>query len=113
MSAPSAPLPIAPLRAVDAAEIAVLVGPLIPDRDAVLVQVAHVGFAAEKPEQLVDDRFEMQLLRGQQRKSLSQIETRLRAEDGERAGAGAIHARLSLFEHQPKQIVILAHVCFR
>ena len=101
------------MRAVNAAEIALLVGPLVPDGDAVFVQVAHVGVAAQKPEQLVDDRFEMEFLRGEQRKSLPQIETRLRAEDGNGPGPGAIHARLALFEHQPKQIVILAHVFFR
>ena len=108
--------PIAPLRAVDATEISILVRPFIPDRDAMLVQVTHVGVAAQKPEQLVDDRFEMQLFRGEQRKSgtgRSQIETGLRTENRERPRAGAIHARLSLFEHKPKQIVILAHAVFR
>ncbi len=34
--------PTAPLLAVDGSEIAVLVGPFVPDRDTVLVQVADV-----------------------------------------------------------------------
>ena len=74
-------VPVGPLRAVDAAEISFFVGPLIPNRDAVFVQVTHVGVAAQEPEQLVDDRLEMQLLRGEQRKSFAQIEPRLRAEN--------------------------------
>jgi phosphoribosyl 1,2-cyclic phosphodiesterase len=51
----------------------------------------------------------MELLRGEQRKFLSQIEARLRAENRKRSGAGAIHARLAVVEHEPKQIVVLAH----
>src|SRR5436190_15913418 len=104
----SAP-PVSPLRAVDAAEISVSVGPFIPNRDAVFVQVAHVRFAAEKPEQLVTDRFEMELLRGEEGKSRAcgtQIETRLRAEHRESSCPGAVHARLALLEDQSKQTVI-------
>ena len=41
--------PIAPLRAIDAAEVAVFIGPFVPDRDAVLVQVTNVGVTAQKP----------------------------------------------------------------
>ena len=44
--------PAAPLHAVDRAELAVLVGPLVPDRDAVLLQPAHVRVAAQEPEEL-------------------------------------------------------------
>src|SRR5712691_1593363 len=47
--------PVHPLRAVDAAEIAVLVRPLIPDRDSVLAQKTNVRLAAQEPEQLVND----------------------------------------------------------
>src|SRR5436190_7949239 len=63
--------PIAPLRTVNAAEFAVFVGPFIPDRDAMFVEVANVRIAAQEPEQLVDDRFDVQLFRGEQRKSWS------------------------------------------
>ena len=58
-----------------------------------LVQITNVGVAAQKPEQLVNDRLEMQLLRCQQRKTFTQIEPRLRAENGDRSRAGAIDAR--------------------
>ena len=77
------------------------------------VQVTNIRVAAQKPEQLVDDRFEVELFGREERKSLPQIEPRLRAENGDCARASSIHARLSLFEHQPKQIVVLAHADFR
>jgi hypothetical protein len=33
----------------------------------------------------------------------------LRAEDRERSGSGAIHARRAFFEHETQQIVVFAH----
>src|SRR5439155_23794686 len=74
--------------------------------------IAGIAIAAKKPEQLVNDRFDVQLLCRQQRKSRTirpQIETRLCAEDRQGAGAGAIGARLTFFEHQSKKVVILPH----
>ena len=73
--------PIAPLRAVNAPEVAMFIRPLVPNRHAVLVEITNVGVAAQEPEQLVDDRFEMQLLCREQRKIFAQIKPRLRAED--------------------------------
>jgi hypothetical protein len=49
-------VPGAPLRAVDGAQVAVLVGPFVPDRDLVVAQVLDIRVAFEKPEQLVNDR---------------------------------------------------------
>ena len=80
--------PIPPLRAVHAAEVAVGVRPFVPDGDTVLIQIADVRFAAQKPEQLVDDGFEMQLLGCQQREAFREVEPRLRAEPGVGADAG-------------------------
>ena len=65
-----------------------------------LVEIFYVRVAAQKPEQLIDDRFDVQLFCREQRKSRSaraQIEPRLRAEDRQRAGAGAIGPRLTFF----------------
>ena len=44
--------PAAPLHAVDGPELAVRVRPLVPDRDAVLLQPADVRVAAQEPEEL-------------------------------------------------------------
>ena len=47
--------PVAPLRAVNATKLTFLIGPLVPNRNSVFVEITHVRFAAQKPEQLVND----------------------------------------------------------
>jgi len=50
----------------------------------VLIEVANVRVAPQKPEQLVNDRFDMQLFGGEQRESrsaIAQIKTSLRTKD--------------------------------
>jgi hypothetical protein len=64
--------PITPLRSVDAAKISFGIRPFVPDRDAMLVQEFDIGIAAQEPEQFVNDRFEMQLFRGEQRETVLQ-----------------------------------------
>src|SRR5262249_34970488 len=75
--------PGAPLLAVDVAEFAVLVGPLVPDADVVLLQLADVGRAAQKPEQFVDDVAKGELLGGDGREALAKVEADLLTEDAE------------------------------
>ena len=60
------------MLAVDRAEIAALVGPFVPNAHAVLVEILDVGVAGQEPEQLVDDRFQVQLLGGEQREAVSE-----------------------------------------
>ena len=79
--------PGAPLLAVDRAEFAALVGPFVPDRDVVGLEIGDVGLAIEEPDQFVDDRTQMQLLGRDQRKALRKIEAKLAAE--QRANARA------------------------
>ena len=101
--------PPAPLRSVDGAEIAVRIGPLVPDRDAVLLEVADVGVPLEEPEQLVDDGAEVELLGGEQRKALPQVKALLRTKDRERSRAGAIFFPGPLIEDQAEETVIRKH----
>src|SRR5437762_7871559 len=61
--------PIAPLRTVNTAEVAVIVGPFIPDRDPVFVEITNIRIAAQEPQHLVDNRFDVQLFRREQRES--------------------------------------------
>ena len=72
------------------------------------VEIFDVGVAGEKPQQLVHDRFEVQLLGGDQRKSLRQVVTRLMAEHGDRAGAGAVAFLHATGENVLHQVEILA-----
>jgi len=54
-------VPVAPLRAVDATEIAGFVSPLVPYRNTVFIEITNIGVAVQEPEQLVNDRFDVQL----------------------------------------------------
>jgi len=76
------------------------------------VEVFDVRIAAQKPEQLVDNRFDVKLFRGEQWKSWTtrpQIIARLSAKDRQGAGTSAIAARLTLFQDKPEKIVVLPH----
>src|SRR5437867_12015817 len=105
--APVGAAPVPPLVAVHRPELAALVGPLVPDADAALLQPFHVGVATQEPKQLIDDRFQVQLLRREQREALGEIEAQLAAEHRERAGAGAIGFARAALEHLGEEIEIL------
>ena len=65
---------------------------------------------AQEPEQLVDDRLQVQLLGGDAAESPSrEIEAHLMAEHRQRAGAGAVALLHAVGEHVFHQVEILAH----
>ncbi len=77
------------------------------------LEPADVGVAAQEPEQFVDDRFEVDLLGGEQRKALAKRKAGLRAEDGARAGAGAVGLGTTLLEDEAQEVVVLFHLIRR
>src|SRR4051812_15531738 len=95
-----------PLIAIDGAKLALVVGPFIPDADATLLQPFHIGVAAQEPEQLIDDGFEMQLLRREERKALREAKAQLPAEHRERAGARTVGFTGAMREHVVEQVQI-------
>jgi hypothetical protein len=101
--------PRAPLRAVNGAQLALLVRPFVPDADAVLLQVAHVGAALQEPEQLVDDAFGVDLLGREQGEARAQVEAHLVAEDRKRAGAGAVGLARAVLEDVAQQLEVGLH----
>src|SRR5690606_26943733 len=94
---------------VDRAQLAVLVGPLVPDADLVLLQVGDVGLALQEPQQFVDDRAQVQLLGGDQREALAQVEAHLPAEHAAGAGAGAVRLVGAVLQHVGQQFQVLLH----
>ena len=72
------------------AQISVFIGPLVPDGDAVILQVSDVGISRNKPQELVNDGFQVHLLGGEKGKAIGEIETHLVAENALRAGTGAV-----------------------
>ncbi len=101
--------PGAPLRAIDRPEIAIGVGPFVPDRDAIVVEIFDVGVAFEEPQQFMHDRLQRQPLGGQHRKAGRQVETHLVPEHRQRAGAGAVMLFRAVRENPFKQVVVLNH----
>src|SRR5579859_3301274 len=101
--------PRAPLVAIDRTELAVFVGPLVPDTYAVFLEITGIGFALQEPQQFMDDRLQVNLLGGQQREARLQVKAQLRAEYAERAGAGAVLLAVAVLQNMPHQIEVLAH----
>ena len=96
--------PGAPLVTVDGTQLAVLVGPLVPDAHAVFLQILHVGIAVEEPQQLVDDRLQVQFLRRQQRKTVLHVVTTLCAKNAQGAGTCTVTLLGTLAEDTVKYV---------
>src|SRR6185437_1235258 len=101
--------PAAPLLAVHRAEVAVLIGPLVPDAHLVILEVTDVGIALQEPQQLVDDRAQVQLLGGDQREAVVEVEAHLPAEHAAGAGTGAVALLRAVFEHVREQVQVGLH----
>ena len=82
--------PRAPLHTVNRAQIAIWLGPFVPNRHAALGQPVVVGRAGQKPQELGDDGFDEDLFRRHQRKALAQVIAHLVAKHAFRARTGAI-----------------------
>lgn len=106
---PVRPLPTPPLRTVDRTQIAILIRPLVPDRDAVVLQILNVRLALQEPEKLVNDGLCMHLLRREQRKAGSKIETHLIPEHGERSRSRPVIFLRAVILHVPEEIQVLFH----
>ena len=94
---------------VDRTKVAVLVCPLIPYSHTMLLKVMHVGVATQKPQQLVDDRLEVELLGGEQGEAVSKIEAHLIAEHAHRARSRAVCLCGTLGKDAVKERKILLH----
>jgi hypothetical protein len=75
----------------------------------VRVQPLDVRVSAQKPEQLVNDGFGVNLFGGEQWKRVAQRAADLRAEQGKRAGASAVGLEPAVFVDVPEQIKVLNH----
>ncbi len=103
--------PGAPLVTVHRPEIAVCIGPLVPDGDLVVVQVTQVGVALQEPQQLMNDGAQVAFLGGHQRKAVGEVKAHLVAKDTDRARAGAVLLAGTVVTHMAHQVEILFHGC--
>ena len=84
--------PAPPLVTIDGSEIPILVRPFVPDGHLVVVQVADIRIAFQKPQKLMDDAPQVELLRRQARKAFRKVVAILPAENGTRAGPRTVRA---------------------
>ena len=71
------------------------------------MQVLDVAVAHQEPEQLMDDRTQVELFRRDARESLGEVEAHLVAENGTRADAGAVAFLSAVFIDMPQKCFIL------
>ena len=90
-------------------QVAVGIGPLVPDAYTALLKPVRVSVAVKEPEQLVNDGFKVQFLGGKERESLLKIESHLVSEHTDCAGAGAVTFLHSFTKYSVKQVEILFH----
>jgi hypothetical protein len=91
--------PIAPLRSVNPAKIPFFIGPLVPDRHAMLVEEANIRFAADKPKQLKYDGFKMHAFSREKRETPGEIKSDLGPKIGNGTNTGAIFFGFAFFEN--------------
>ena len=101
--------PSAPLAAIDGTQVSILVGPLVPDAYAMLLQPSHIGVTTQEPQQFIDDGLEVHLLGRQQGESVGQIAAQLIAEHTACACSRAVFLVHTVFHHMAHQIKILFH----
>lgn len=101
----SAPTP--PLLTVDRPEVAPFISPFIPNAHAMFFQVSDIRVALQKPEEFVDDGFEVNLFGGQKGKSLIQVKSHLIAKRTQRAGTGSITFWRTVGEDVTEEILII------
>ncbi len=82
--------PVGPLSSVNAAEVAVFIGPLVPNGHLVFVEVLDVGIALQEPEQLVNDGTQVKFLGGQEGELVLERVSYLGSEHGISARAGTV-----------------------
>ena len=82
--------PRTPLVTINWTKLAILVGPLVPDANAMVLQIFYVGVALKKPQQLVDDTFKVELLGGEQGETIVEIIATLGTKDADGACTGAV-----------------------
>ena len=109
-------LPRTPLLAVDRPQFPIGVGPFVPDRDSVFLQVGDIRRTPQEPDQLVNDRIERQPLGRDERESQAQIKPNLSTENAEgvdllarRAQHGAGRLSHAVGAYIAQQVKILPH----
>ena len=82
--------PAAPLMAIYRPQAAVLIRPFIPYAYSMFFEISNIGIALQEPQQLIDNRLQVQLFSGHQGETLLQVEPHLVTKTAGGACAGTV-----------------------
>ena len=98
--------PAAPLHTIHRTQVALGVSPFVPNGHSLLLQRLYVRFAADEPEQLLDDGELVNLLGRDEREALGKIIPDLAPKKALGASAGAVALEDAMFKDLPKQVFV-------
>lgn len=101
--------PSPPLLAVDRPEVALWIRPFVPDRHLIVMEISDVRVAFQEPQKFVEDRARRELLRGNERETLGEMEPHLPAEDRERADTRPIVLSGAVGKDVLEKVEVLTH----
>ena len=101
--------PATPLLTINRAQLALRGRPAIPDGYPVFFQVTDIGVTGQEPQQLVNNRAQVQFLGGEHGETLAQVVTHLIAKHRIGAGTGTVFLVGAVLADVTKQIKILLH----
>jgi hypothetical protein len=67
--------------AIHRTEVAVFIGPLVPDAHTVILEIFYIGITGYEPQEFIYDGLQMKFLGCQKRESLAEVKAHLMAED--------------------------------
>ena len=104
--------PRSPLFTVNWSEFTLLIGPLIPDTHPVFPEVTNVCFAFQKPQQFMNDTFQVKLFGCHHWKTFSKIKAHLISKNAPRASSGSVAFVSPAFHDMLNQIKVLLHITY-
>ena len=96
--------PRSPLMSIDRTQLAVLVSPFVPNTHTVFLQILHVRIALKEPQQFIYNRFQMQFLGGQERKTVLHLKAHLMSENRDRSCSRPVMFHRAFLQHSFTQI---------
>ena len=100
---------VAPLCTINRPQLPILICPLIPNGNTMVIQILYVGISINKPQQLINYRFQMHLFGCKQRESLIKVKTHLIPKYTFGSGTCPVLLNCTFIHYLLKKIQILFH----
>ena len=100
--------PTSPLHPIHGPQISIFLGPFVPDGDPALLKPQVAARTTQEPQQLLNDRSQVDFLGGHQGKPLVQIKAHLVAKNTARARTSAVFLVHPVGEHMAHKVFVLA-----